>query len=68
MDYKSFPEETEEDTVKVELQRTTKGRYFIELPDDLLRVKGWKEGDVVVVLSGAVAQARKEDLILRKGD
>ncbi len=69
MDYKSFPVEIEEENVvKVKLQRTLKGIYFIELPADLLRVKGWKGGDSIVVLSGAAASARKEDIVLRKGD
>ncbi len=54
--------------MKLKLQRTPRGVYFVELPRDLLRVKGWKAGDSVEVLSGASASARKEDIILRKGD
>lgn len=54
--------------MKMKLQKTLKGVYFLELPRDLLRVKGWREGDVIDVLSGASTQARKEDIILRKGD
>lgn len=53
--------------MKTMLQSTLKGIYFIELPRDLLRVKGWKEGDTIEVLSGSSAQARKEDIVLRKG-
>ncbi len=49
------------------LQKTLKGVYYIKLPRDLLRIKGWKEGETIEVLSGASVQARKEDIILRKG-
>jgi len=52
--------------VKVKLQKTLKGIYFVELPADMLRVKKWKEGDVIEVLSGASGAAREEDVVLRK--
>lgn len=53
--------------MKMTLRRTLKGVYFIELPRDLLRIKGWKEGEFIEVLSGASVQARKEDIVLRRG-
>lgn len=48
------------------LQKTTKGQYFILLPDELVRIARWKEGDEIEVVPGSEVAARKEDLVLRK--
>lgn len=53
--------------MKTILRKTLKGVYFVELPRDLIRIKGWKDGEVIEVLSGGTVQARKEDIILRRG-
>jgi hypothetical protein len=50
----------------MELKRTLKGKYFIELPDDLMRLTGWKDGDEIDVRSGADLSAGRGDLVLRK--
>ncbi len=54
--------------MKSPLRKTLKDVYYIEIPLDLIRIKGWKEGEIIEVLSGASVQARGKDIILRKGD
>lgn len=48
------------------LRRTTKGEYYIVLPRDLIRVVKWREGDEVEALPGSEAEAKNEDIILRR--
>ncbi len=50
----------------MKLRKTTQGRYFILLPEDLIRVIKWKEGDEIEAVVGSEASARKEDIILRR--
>jgi hypothetical protein len=51
---------------KSELQRTSKGQYFIQLPGDLIKLVGWKEGDKIDVRSGVDIGSKRGDLVLRK--
>lgn len=50
----------------MKLRKTTQGKYFVLLPEDLIRVIRWKEGDEIEAVVGSEASARKEDLILRR--
>jgi bifunctional DNA-binding transcriptional regulator/antitoxin component of YhaV-PrlF toxin-antitoxin module len=50
----------------MKLRRTTKGQYYILLPRDLMRVVKWREGDEIEVILGSEAEAKKDDLILRR--
>lgn len=48
------------------LQRTTKGKYFILLPSEMIKLTEWKEGNEIDVRSGIDITPKKGDLILRK--
>ncbi len=48
------------------LQRTTKGKHFILLPSEMIKLTGWKEGDSIDIRSGLDITPKKGDLILRK--
>lgn len=48
------------------LQRTTKGQHFILLPEEMIKLVGWKEGDRIDIRSGLDITPKKGDLILRK--
>ncbi|MFH1773663.1 MAG: hypothetical protein ABH874_01735 [Methanobacteriota archaeon] len=50
----------------MKLRKTMQGEYFILLPEDLIRVTKWKEGDEIDAVLGSEAAARKEDIILRR--
>lgn len=52
--------------LKMKLHKTSKGQYFVLLPDELVRVVKWKEGDEIELIPGSEVAARKEDLVLRK--
>ncbi len=50
----------------MELRRTTRGEYYIVLPRDLIRVVKWREGDKIEAIPGSEAEAKNEDIILRR--
>jgi bifunctional DNA-binding transcriptional regulator/antitoxin component of YhaV-PrlF toxin-antitoxin module len=48
------------------VQRTMKGVYYVEIPSEIIRLLGWKEGDQVEFLPGNAIAPRREDLLLRR--
>ncbi|NOZ76285.1 MAG: hypothetical protein GXO65_01105 [Euryarchaeota archaeon] len=48
------------------VQKTLKGVYYVEIPSEVIRLVGWKEGDEVEFLPGTAISPRKEDLLLRR--
>ncbi len=52
--------------VRVKLQKTFKGVYFIEIPEEIIRLTGWKAGDEIEVLPASAIKPAKGDVILRR--
>ncbi|MEE8401006.1 MAG: hypothetical protein V3R86_02485 [Candidatus Hydrothermarchaeaceae archaeon] len=48
------------------LQKTAKGKYFILLPSEMVRLASLKEGDRIDIRSGLELKPKRGDLILRK--
>ncbi len=48
----------------VRLQKTMKGEYYIQLPRELVRLAGWKEGDEIEVRLGSEVTPGRRDLVL----
>jgi bifunctional DNA-binding transcriptional regulator/antitoxin component of YhaV-PrlF toxin-antitoxin module len=48
------------------VQKTLKGVYYVEIPTEMIRLMGWKEGDEIEFLPGGAIDARNEDLLLRR--
>ncbi|MBI4345035.1 MAG: hypothetical protein HY555_05595 [Euryarchaeota archaeon] len=51
---------------KTKVQRTTQGQFFILLPEEMIRIVKWREGDEVEVWPGSETGPRAQDLVLRK--
>jgi bifunctional DNA-binding transcriptional regulator/antitoxin component of YhaV-PrlF toxin-antitoxin module len=51
---------------KTELEKTQRGKYFIVIPKNLMRITKWEEGDIIEVIPGSAVSVKKDDLILRK--
>jgi hypothetical protein len=48
------------------LKKTPRGVYFVVIPQNLIRVTKWDEGDEIEVMPGSAVAVKKDDLILRK--
>lgn len=48
------------------LQKTAKGRYFIIISSEMVRLASLKEGDRIDIRSGLELKPKRGDLILRK--
>lgn len=48
------------------LKRTMKGVYYIEIPQEIIRITGLKEGDQIDVRTGGDISPRSKDIVLMK--
>jgi len=48
------------------LQKTPKGKHFILMPSEMIKLAGWKEGDKIDVRSALDLEPSKGDLVLKK--
>ncbi len=46
--------------LKRKLQKSKNGQYFLSLPNQLVRLKGWDKGDEIIF------SEQKGDIVLRK--
>ncbi len=48
------------------LQKTTRGKHFILIPGEMIKLTGWKEGDKIDVRSALDLEPKNGDLVLKK--
>jgi len=51
---------------KAVVRRTMRGVYYLEIPLDVIRVAGLKEGDMVELMPGSAVSVKKDDVIIRR--
>ncbi len=51
---------------RVKLQKTFKGVYFLEIPEEIIRLTGWKAGDEIEILPAIAVKLGNCDVILRR--
>jgi PDZ domain-containing secreted protein len=51
---------------KTTLRMTRQGVYFVEIPQNFIRITKLREGDTIEFIMGESVSIKKDDLILRK--
>jgi hypothetical protein len=48
------------------IKKTLRGVYFVEIPQNFLRITKLQEGDEIEFIPGSAVSIKKDDLIIRK--
>ncbi len=51
---------------KTKLKKTLRGVYYLEIPENFIRITKWKEEDIIEVIPGSAVTPKKDDIILRR--